>query len=159
MPAKVKKLERKLDMNPHYLQLMEYLELLFHYPEHILDPAHHVFASEPRLYSGNQKVNHRLHKNYVVVRECLYSCNEIDDEVLEMYTKCAQKQMITWYCAAIMYHFGITLMKVWQCTNVWQRSAQVFTSRIVKPYSTAPCCNAIRRDNYHYKMVRTAVRC
>ena len=65
MPAKVKKLERKLDMNPHYLQLMEYLELLFHYPEHILDPAHHVFASEPRLYSGNQKVNHRLHKNYV----------------------------------------------------------------------------------------------
>jgi len=71
-------------MNPHYLELMEYLELLSHYPEHILDPAHHVFASEPRLYSGSQKVNHRLHKNYVVVRECLYSCNDIDDEVLEM---------------------------------------------------------------------------
>ena len=82
---KSKKLEKKfLDMNPHYLELMEYLELLSHYPEHILDPARHVFASDPRLYSGNQKVNHRLHKNYVVVRKCLYSCNDIDDEVLEM---------------------------------------------------------------------------
>jgi len=50
----------------------------------MLDREYHVFASEPRLYSGNQNVNNRLHKNYLVVREYLYSCNEINDEVLEM---------------------------------------------------------------------------
>jgi len=37
-----------------------------------------------RSYSGNQNVNNRLHKNYLVVCESLYSCNDVSDEVLEM---------------------------------------------------------------------------
>ena len=68
-------------MNPHYLELMEYLELLSHYP---LDPEQHVFASAPGLYSGCKKINHKLHNNYLVVCDSLYSCNDVDDEVLEM---------------------------------------------------------------------------
>jgi len=50
----------------------------------MLDPEYHVFASELRLYSGNQNVNNRLHTDYIVVCESLYSCNDVNDEVLEM---------------------------------------------------------------------------
>ena len=71
-------------MNPHYLELMEYLELLSKHPEHILDPEHCVFASESLLYSSDPKFNHRLHKKYLVVRQSLYTHDEFDDEVLDM---------------------------------------------------------------------------
>ena len=84
-------------MNPHSLELRiprTAFPLSLSY-EHMLD--HGVFASEPRLYSGNQNINNRLHKDYLVVCESLYSCNDVSDEVLE-----------TMKAAAISWHTNVT---------------------------------------------------
>ena len=58
MLLKSNKLGKKLlDMNKHYLELLHYLEEISKHPRLILDPSHHVFPSEPKLYNNSQ-TNH-----------------------------------------------------------------------------------------------------
>ena len=61
-----------LSMNVHYCELLSFLECLAKNPRFLLDDSTHIFVSEPRLYGGNAKLNHRLHKQYQPVRKVLY---------------------------------------------------------------------------------------
>ena len=60
-------------MNKHYLELLNYLNLLTEDPGVILD------SSEPKLYNNKTSTNHRLHKNYIPVRKQLYQTQDFDE--------------------------------------------------------------------------------
>ena len=82
---KSKKLGKKLlDVNPHYHELLQYLELISERPRLILDPDHKVFVSEPKIYTCDDKctLNHRLHKNYQPVRTRIYETDSFDDSLV-----------------------------------------------------------------------------
>ena len=68
-----------LDMNSHYLELLNHLQLISQHPRLSLDPNQKVFHSELRLYEES-KLNHRTHPEYLPVREKLYSSDEYDEE-------------------------------------------------------------------------------
>ena len=57
-----------LQMNIHYQELLQFLQNLASVPRLILDSE----DSEPRLYSPDSKLNHRLHTPYIAVRNELY---------------------------------------------------------------------------------------
>ena len=77
---KSRKLNKKyLDMNLHFLELLEYLQHLTTHPRLSLDPDQKVFTSKPRLYGENKLVNHRQHN--VPVREKLYTNDDCDEEI------------------------------------------------------------------------------
>ena len=69
----------KKDMNPHFLELLEHLQLCAKNPRFWLDPQIRVFKSEPRLYAQNA-LNHRTHSNYIPVRNQLYCHDEFNEE-------------------------------------------------------------------------------
>ena len=79
MLMKSKKLGKKLlDVNLHYHELHQYLQLLSEKLRLILDSEHKVFVSEPRIYSSDIHFNHRVHKNYQPVRKQLYETDSFD---------------------------------------------------------------------------------
>ena len=71
-----------LDMNIHYEELLAHLESLSVNPESILDSEVLIFKSERSLYSDASKLNHRLTKAYVPVREKLYESHDSDEPIL-----------------------------------------------------------------------------
>jgi hypothetical protein len=54
-----------LDMNVHYVVLLEFLQNLTVKPSILLDPEILVFKSEPQIYSDCPKLNHRLASSYL----------------------------------------------------------------------------------------------
>ena len=81
-----------LDMNAHYLELLEFFQLLITKPFTLLDLETVVFKSEPLLYSAS-KLNHRLTKKYVPVRLELYQGQDTDDSVLLSMVTAASNAM------------------------------------------------------------------
>ena len=67
-----------LDMNIHYSELLGFLRSITDDPKILLDSSACVFVSELNLYENNIKLNHRLHKQYLPVREVLYDCATVD---------------------------------------------------------------------------------
>ena len=68
---KSKTLEKSfMCMNVHYLELLNYLQLLSKKPRLILDPNMQVFLSESRIYN-DPKLDHRKGKHYIKVGERL----------------------------------------------------------------------------------------
>ncbi len=70
-----------LDMNQHYLELLQFLETIAEKPRLLLDTEFNPFTTEPLLYGVNKAINHRLHTNYKDVRRHLYE-EEGTDRVL-----------------------------------------------------------------------------
>ena len=83
-----------LDMSAHYLELKVFLEELSHHPEEIMNPEHHVFQSEPRLYGLSSKTNHRIHKTYKEIRRRLYESDSYDERELYPRIQEAYKAMV-----------------------------------------------------------------
>ena len=71
-----------IDMNVHYEELLDFLELLTVEPKVLLDFEATVFKSELQLYSQSSKVNHRLKKSYLPVRNELYQSLDSDETFL-----------------------------------------------------------------------------
>ena len=89
MLLKSNKLGKKLlDMNKHYLELLHYLEEISKHPRLILDPSHHVFPSEPKLYNNSQ-TNHRNNIKYKPVRIAIYTEHDFDQQVLDLVQSAA----------------------------------------------------------------------
>ena len=85
-----------LDMSVQYLELKVFLEELSHHPEEIMNPDHHVFPSESRLYeSSSQKTNHRINIKYKDIRRRLYQSDSFDE--IELYPRVqeASKSMLS----------------------------------------------------------------
>ena len=61
-----------LDMNVHYVEVLEFLQNLTTKPSILLDPEILVFKSELRIYSDSMKLNHRLASSYRPVRKELH---------------------------------------------------------------------------------------
>ena len=68
-----------LEMNIHYEELLAHLESLSVNRQSILDSE---VLSERSLYSVASKLNHRLTKVYVPVRQKLYESHDIDESIL-----------------------------------------------------------------------------
>jgi len=73
MLVKSKELNKlALDMNVHYKELLDFLQRLIDKPLLILNREQIVFPSEPRLYSNDKKLNHRLRTHSAnVLSRCL----------------------------------------------------------------------------------------
>ena len=73
MLVKSKELNKTaLDMNVHYEELLDFLQRLIDTPSLILNREQIVFPSEPRLYSNDKSLNHRLSSKYVPIHQMLY---------------------------------------------------------------------------------------
>ena len=73
MLVKSKTLQKTaLDMTLHYEQLLDFLQHCINDPARFLDRDLVVFKTEG-IYSSDDKLNHRLKKNYRPVHEMLYS--------------------------------------------------------------------------------------
>ena len=59
-------------MNVHYEELLDFFSKISDTPYILLDCDSIVFTTEPRLYSSDVSLNHRLASNYLPVREMLY---------------------------------------------------------------------------------------
>ena len=56
------------------------------------------FASESCLYGTSPKTNHRLHKHYVAVRECLIAPTSNGDDPLFPALQAAAQAMLSKFC-------------------------------------------------------------
>ena len=61
-----------MDMNVHYEEMLDFLQRLIGEPSSLLDREQIVFPSEPRLYSDDKLLNHRLRSRYKPIQEMLY---------------------------------------------------------------------------------------
>lgn len=65
-----------LSMNVHYEELLDFLVKISDTPALMLSCEDIVFKTEPRLYSSDASLNHRLAREYLPVREKLYEQSE-----------------------------------------------------------------------------------
>ena len=63
-------------MNVHYEELLDFLVKISDTPALMLSCEDIVFKTEPRLYSSDASLNHRLAREYLPVREKLYEQSE-----------------------------------------------------------------------------------
>ena len=81
--AKSRELQKSvLDMNIHYFELLTYTKNIQDNPQDILNPDTYVFKSEKKLYSADQKFNHRLRRKFKIFQEFVFRCDEWDDTFL-----------------------------------------------------------------------------
>ena len=59
-----------LSMNVHYEELLEFFVMISDTPSRLLDYNDIVFKTEPRLYSSDASLNHRLASYYLPQRRC-----------------------------------------------------------------------------------------
>ena len=85
--------KKYLDMNIHYLELLQFLERISDMPRLALDPSSQVFQSEERLYNRDSGQNHRTHTNYTAVRAKLYTENCFDEHLTIPLIKAAATEM------------------------------------------------------------------
>ena len=71
-----------LDMNVHYVEIKEYLEVLGTNPEVIMDQNYKIFELEKRLYGNETKVNHHCHDKSKCVHNQLFASNTWDRDLL-----------------------------------------------------------------------------
>ena len=96
MLVKSKELNKTaLDMNVHYKELLDFLQRLIDTPSLILNREHIVFPSEPRLYSNDKKLNHRLRSKYVPIQQMLYqdACNSSLSSLVHGASKAMSKKL------------------------------------------------------------------
>lgn len=73
MLVKSKELNKTaLYTNVHNKELLDFLQRLIDTPSLILNREQIVFPSEPRLYSNDKKLNHRLRSKYIPIQQMLY---------------------------------------------------------------------------------------
>lgn len=81
--AKSNDLEKSVyAMNDHYLELQRFLERMYEHPELATDKSTKVFISEKCLYASDNVLNHRSHKKYAVIQECLFALDDKEKEDL-----------------------------------------------------------------------------
>jgi hypothetical protein len=83
-----------LDMNQHYLELKQFLELLKEDPAILLDIDTIVFPSEKNLYSDCD-TNHRQTSKYRPVYKRLYESDTYDDKVKALVQGAASEMLKT----------------------------------------------------------------
>ena len=81
-----------LSMNVHYQELLDFLDEVSASPSILLDRDRSVFTTEPRLYSTDVSLNHRLASNYLPVRDVLYD-TEHNSRTLHVLIKTAVSAM------------------------------------------------------------------
>lgn len=59
-----------------------FLEEIYEHPELATDKSTKVFISEKCLYASDNVLNHRSHKKYAVIQECLFALDDKEKEDL-----------------------------------------------------------------------------
>lgn len=82
-------------MRKHYEELLHFFRVLTVKPSVLVDHQTVVFVSEPCLYSNSSsdKLNHRLKKDYIPVRNELYKPHKQVDDILFPMIAAAGKAM------------------------------------------------------------------